>query len=270
MPSEWARQNAFVGVPPPPPAAAQRGQQRGPGPGPGPGPDRQPPRGRSSRQQRSDRSGVDGVLQAARLRKEEGNRLFGEGSYALAAGRYRAALEALGVTEGTVQRDGEPSPLCLWFRDRSAAWLMSTLVVACDRAARRGCGGDVGTDHAERRPVPAPHPGVPRRRARLHAGDLAVGRRERRRAGEGALPARHRANCAGQRQGRRRRRRVDQGAERCAPPDHTPGSHLCLRIADERARQAAWRTCERRHGWCRKTRLLRRLCRSARRGWLRR
>ena len=47
------------------------------------------------------------MLQAARLRKEEGNRLFGEGSYALAAGRYRAALEALGVTEGSVQRDGE-------------------------------------------------------------------------------------------------------------------------------------------------------------------
>ena len=107
MPSEWARQNAFVGVPPPPPATAQRGQQRGQQRGPGPGRERQPPRGRSSRQQRSDRSGVDGVLQAARLRKEEGNRLFGEGSYALAAGRYRAALEALGVTEGSVQRDGE-------------------------------------------------------------------------------------------------------------------------------------------------------------------
>ena len=49
------------------------------------------------------------------------------------------------------------------------------------------------------------------------------------------------------------------------PTTRPEATSACGSLTRDRGRQVAWRTCERRRGWCRKTRLWRRLCRSARR-----
>eukprot|EP01043_Picozoa_sp_COSAG02_P070660 COSAG02_NODE_12605_length_1520_cov_1.753695_1_plen_436_part_10 len=53
--------------------------------------------------------GGGGVLEGVKRRKSEGNDLFSAGSYALAAGRYKAALDAMGHGTGGGGR-GKPPP----------------------------------------------------------------------------------------------------------------------------------------------------------------